>query len=133
MGKYPRCSRGGHEMRRYTTKGATVEVIKGRKVAVGTIGKVFWIAEDYNKWGVLSVGIITENNEKHFIDETNLVEIRQVEGAEGFGVEMWGSSKYNCHSVYEFTETLYDAFVLGGKFSDKSKSSNFYKVFKVVK
>ena len=120
-------------MRRYTTKGATVEVIKGRKVAVGTIGKVFWIAEDYNKWGVLSVGIITENNEKHFIDETNLVEIRQVEGAEGFGVEMWGSSKYNCHSVYEFTETLYDAFVLGGKFSDKSKSSNFYKVFKVVK
>lgn len=119
-------------MQKFASKGATVEVIKGRKIAIGTIGKVFWIADAQNQFGVLTVGIITENNEKHFIDELNIVEIRNVENATGYGVEMFGQTVRTGGSVYEFAATMYDAYVIGGKFSDKNKRYNFYKVFKVV-
>ena len=120
-------------MQKQPLKYATVEVIKGRKVAVGTIGRIFWIADGQDKWGVLSIGIVTQDNQKHFVDAENVIEIRSVENAEGYGVEMWGSNKRNWGMFYEFAETLYDAYVIGGKFSDKNKFYNNYRVFKVVK
>jgi hypothetical protein len=53
-------------------KGATVRVAKGRKVAIGTVGTVFWVATDPDAYGVLKVGFTTEGGEKHFINIANV-------------------------------------------------------------
>jgi hypothetical protein len=50
-------------------KGKFVEVHKGRKVAKGTRGQVFW--SGVNQWGE-SCGIITATGEKHFTALTNV-------------------------------------------------------------
>lgn len=42
-------------------RGHTVRVVSGRKVPIGTIGRVFWVGE--NQWGV-SVGIETPEGRK---------------------------------------------------------------------
>lgn len=51
-------------------KGATVEVFKGRKVPVGTVGKVIWTGID--NWEKPRVGIKTESGETHFTAESNV-------------------------------------------------------------
>ena len=48
--------------------GKTVEVVKGRKVPVGTTGEVFWTGE--NKWGV-RVGIKDADGEVHWTAASN--------------------------------------------------------------
>lgn len=51
-------------------KGQTVEVFKGRKVPVGTVGVVFWTGTDsYDK---PRVGIRTADGESHFTAESNV-------------------------------------------------------------
>jgi hypothetical protein len=45
-------------------KGAQVEVVKGRKVAKGTTGRVFWVGED--GWGKVKIGFTTDAGDKHF-------------------------------------------------------------------
>ena len=52
--------------------GATVEVIKGRKIAKGTIAEVFWTGRDAYKNGNTTVGLILANDEKVFTSITNL-------------------------------------------------------------
>jgi len=55
--------------------GATVKVIKGRKVPVGSIAKIFWIGDsDYG----FSVGLILENGEKTFTALKNIETIVKV-------------------------------------------------------
>ena len=53
------------------SKGKTVTVIKGRKVAKGTVGRVFWTGpSDYGPG--LRVGLETPEGERHFTAGTNL-------------------------------------------------------------
>lgn len=61
--------------------GKTVEVVKGRKVPKGTIGKCFWVKRYDNSrygdpWGIYSntrIGIRTSNGEVHFTSFDNVV------------------------------------------------------------
>lgn len=50
-------------------RGATVKVVKGRKVPVGTEGEVFWLGD--KGWGY-SVGFKTVEGDKHFTAVTNV-------------------------------------------------------------
>ena len=52
--------------------GAIVEVVKGRKIAKGTIAEVFWTGPDSFKAGNTTVGLILANDEKVFTSITNL-------------------------------------------------------------
>lgn len=56
-------------------KGQTVEVFKGRKVAIGTVGVVFWVAAEPDKFDTIRVGFTTATGEKHF---TNIANVRAV-------------------------------------------------------
>lgn len=47
-------------------KGVTVEVFKGRKVPIGTIGKVFWVATETDGYGKIKVGLIDSDGTKHY-------------------------------------------------------------------
>ena len=51
-------------------KGATVTVVKGRKVALGTTGTVTWIGED--SWGKARVGFRTAEGESVFTAMSNV-------------------------------------------------------------
>jgi len=53
-------------------KGQTVEVFKGRKVPVGTVGVVFWVAPEADGYGVIKVGFTTPEGDKHFTNITNV-------------------------------------------------------------
>ena len=61
--------------------GKTVEVVKGRKVSKGTIGKCFWVKRyDYSRygdpWGIysnISVGIRTPDGEVFFTSFDNVI------------------------------------------------------------
>ncbi len=53
-------------------KGQTVEVFKGRKVAIGTVGVIFWVATEPDHYGTIRVGFTTEAGEKHFTNITNV-------------------------------------------------------------
>jgi len=53
-------------------KGQTVEVFKGRKVAKGTVGIVFWVAPEPDAYGVVKVGFTTSAGEKHFTNIENV-------------------------------------------------------------
>jgi hypothetical protein len=50
-------------------KGALVEVFKGRKVKVGTVGRIIWTGD--SEWGP-RVGIKTEAGETHFLAASNV-------------------------------------------------------------
>ena len=54
-------------------KGQTIEVCKGRKIPVGTVGIIFWIADAADRYGVIKVGFTTTAGEKHF---TNIENVR---------------------------------------------------------
>lgn len=55
-----------------------VKVVKGRKVPVGTVGKVFWIGmRNYSKYGnwwswEVRVGFKDESGETYFVSEENI-------------------------------------------------------------
>ena len=55
-----------------------VKVVKGRKVPVGTVGKVFWIGmANYSKYGnwwswEVRVGFKDEGGETYFVSERNI-------------------------------------------------------------
>jgi hypothetical protein len=53
-------------------KGQTVEVVKGRKVAIGTVGIVFWVADAPDRFDVVKLGFTTAAGEKHFINIENV-------------------------------------------------------------
>lgn len=53
-------------------KGTTVKVVKGRKVAIGTVGRVFWLATEEDGYGVMKAGIILEDGTKAFLNVENL-------------------------------------------------------------
>ena len=53
-------------------KGAPVEVVRGRKVAKGTTGVVFWVAPEPDAYDVVKVGFATISGEKHFVNIANL-------------------------------------------------------------
>ena len=52
--------------------GQTVKVYRGRKVPQGTIGIVFWVAEEADVYGVFKIGIKTEDGVKHFLNMSNV-------------------------------------------------------------
>jgi len=52
--------------------GATVKVVKGRKVAKGTIAEVFWTGRNAYTENGTNVGLLLENGEKVFTALTNL-------------------------------------------------------------
>jgi len=52
--------------------GQTVKVRRGRKVPIGIIGIVFWVAEEPDHFGVMKIGIKTETGEKHFLAQSNV-------------------------------------------------------------
>jgi hypothetical protein len=60
--------------------GATVEVVKGRKVAKGTVGEVFWVGD--NGFGV-SVGLSLTNGEKVFTAIKNIESTIKLQKKEG--------------------------------------------------
>lgn len=53
-------------------RGCTVTVVKGRKVAHGTSGVVFWVAADEDAYGVIKCGFKTADGDKVFINIANL-------------------------------------------------------------
>lgn len=53
-------------------KGVNVTVTKGRKVAHGTTGKVFWVAPEPDGYGTIKVGFTTDAGDKIFININNL-------------------------------------------------------------
>lgn len=53
-------------------KGVTVEVHKGRKVTKGTIGVVFWVADEPDAYDVTKVGLQTADGQRHFININNV-------------------------------------------------------------
>ncbi len=52
--------------------GQTVKVYRGRKVPQGTIGIVFWIAEEEDQFGVQKIGIKDEVGVKYFLAINNV-------------------------------------------------------------
>jgi len=52
--------------------GQTVKVYRGRKVPQGTIGVVFWVADEEDQWFVWKIGFKTEQGDKHFINVENV-------------------------------------------------------------
>ena len=67
-------------------KGFDVEVVKGKKVAVGTVGKVFWVGE--SKYGK-SAGLVLESGEKVFVAVGNLRPTQaSIESAKAFDAEL---------------------------------------------
>ena len=54
-------------------KGQTVEVFKGRKIAKGTTGLVFWVAPQPDCYDVIKVGFTTADGEKIFINIEHLM------------------------------------------------------------
>lgn len=52
--------------------GQTVKVYRGRKVAQGTIGVVFWVAEEPDHFGVFKIGIKDEAGVKYFLAINNV-------------------------------------------------------------
>lgn len=57
-------------------KGQTIEVYKGRKIPVGTVGVIFWVAPEADGYGVVKVGFTTADGVKHF---TNIKNVRAKE------------------------------------------------------
>lgn len=55
-------------MKRNVKRGNVVEVVKGRKVPVGTIGTVFWKGYSYGE----RVGLETESGERFFTAKSNV-------------------------------------------------------------
>jgi hypothetical protein len=53
-------------------KGVKIRVIKGRKVAKGTTGIAFWVADEPNGYGVVNVGFNTEDGGKFYVNIANL-------------------------------------------------------------
>lgn len=49
-------------------KGQTVTVTRGRKVAVGTEGKIFWVTPQHDGYGVIKAGVIDTNGVKHYVN-----------------------------------------------------------------
>jgi len=54
-------------------KGQTVEVFKGRKIAKGTTGLVFWVAPQPDHFDTIKVGFTTADGEKIFINIEHLM------------------------------------------------------------
>lgn len=52
--------------------GQTVKVYRGRKVSQGTIGIVFWVAEEADRFDVWKIGIKDEAGVKHFLAINNV-------------------------------------------------------------
>ena len=52
--------------------GQTVKVYRGRKVAQGTIGIVFWVAEEADRFDTWKIGIKDEAGVKHFLAINNV-------------------------------------------------------------
>ena len=48
--------------------GQTVVVFKGRKIAVGTSGVIFWIAPQADQFGAVKAGFTTADGEKVFVN-----------------------------------------------------------------
>lgn len=53
-------------------KGATIEVVKGRKIPHGTTGVVFWVATEPDAYGVYKIGFTTDTGDKHFANIENV-------------------------------------------------------------
>ena len=52
--------------------GQTVKVYRGRKVPQGTIGVVFWIADEADNFGTYKIGIKSVDGTKHFVAYHNV-------------------------------------------------------------
>ena len=52
--------------------GKNVKVVKGRKVPVGTVGRVFWMGDDKFTPGQIRVGLVTADGAKHYTAATNV-------------------------------------------------------------
>lgn len=52
--------------------GQTVKVYRGRKVPIGTVGIVFWVAEDADRFDTWKIGIKDEAGTKHFLAINNV-------------------------------------------------------------
>ena len=52
--------------------GQTVKVYRGRKVPQGTVGIVFWVADEEDAFGCWKVGLKDEAGNKHFTSITNV-------------------------------------------------------------
>ena len=60
-------------------KGQVVRVVKGRKVALGTEGTVFWVGE--GKYDGYRVGMKTESGETHWTAVSNVAPVAELVGA----------------------------------------------------
>lgn len=57
-------------------KGQKVRVFKGRKIPVGTVGVVFWIAPEPDHFDVVKAGVETETGEKIWINSAHLEAVK---------------------------------------------------------
>lgn len=53
-------------------RGCTITVVKGRKIAHGTKGVVFWVAPEADGYGVIKCGFTTADGEKLFTNIENV-------------------------------------------------------------
>lgn len=66
----------------YALKGEEVEVVKGRKVPVGTTGTVFWVGEStFGHTTSWRVGFKTAKGEKHFTALSNVEAVKEAVSA----------------------------------------------------
>jgi hypothetical protein len=52
--------------------GQTVKVYRGRKVPIGTVGIVFWVADEADRFDTWKIGIKDEAGVKHFLAINNV-------------------------------------------------------------
>lgn len=62
-------------------RGCAVRVAKGRKFAIGTVGVVFWVADELTGYGITKCGVMTDGGEKIYINIENLELITEQETA----------------------------------------------------
>jgi hypothetical protein len=52
-------------------KGAEVQVVKGRKTPIGTVGRIFWIGDDRFRSKGKCFGLETSTGQRFFISDAN--------------------------------------------------------------
>lgn len=68
--------------------GSTVEVIRGRKIPVGTVGKVGWMGADrYSRWGT-RIGLVVDGT-MTFTDAGNVAKVRDEEAESDACLSAW--------------------------------------------
>jgi len=92
--------------------GQTVKVYRGRKVSQGTIGVVFWIADESDRFGTYRIGIKSADGTKHFTAINNVD--YYFDGADELNEKRVAESKAQAKAIREARK----AFIASGEDED---------------